>query len=264
MDVPPPPAPFEPPPAPQAAPAAPTRLSSAAPTRSSSAASTRPPSAVIPVLLTAAVFIAYSIAQAVGAVIPAYPDFNSRLGLGLAVGTLIATPFGILMIWMLARRQADRPLREYLGLRWPTIGQTLLWTAALFLVGTGYEALSRWLDRPAVPDFMLQIVRTAVYPSLLWLAVVVAAPIFEEILFRGYLFEGLRRSRLGAVGAVLLSSLLFALPHLQYDLFDISSVLALGLVFGLARWRSGSTYLPIALHILSNGLSMAQMSEITP
>lgn len=248
---PPPPAPFDPPLAPEAAaPAAPPR----------------PPGAVIPVLLTAAVFIAYSIVQGIGAVIPMFPDINARLtshlGLGLAVGTLLATPFGILMTWVLARSQADRPVREYLGLRWPTIGQTLLWTAALFAVGAGYEALSRWLDRPAVPDFMVQIVRTAIYPSLLWLAVVVAAPIFEEILFRGYLFEGLRRSRLGAAGAVLLSSVLFALPHLQYDLFDISSVLVLGVVFGLARWRSGSTYLPIALHILSNGLSMLQMNEI--
>ncbi len=250
MDLPPPPpAPFEPPPVPQApAPAA---------------APPPPPGAVITILLTVAVFIAYSIAQAVGALGGLMvPGPGLRLGLGLAVGTLIAAPFGVLMTWWIARWQADRPVREYLGLRWPTIGQALLWTAAIFLVGIGYEALSRWLDRPAVPDFMVEIVRTAVYPSLLWLAVVVAAPIVEEILFRGYLFQGLCRSRLRAPGAILVSSLLFALPHLQYDLFDISSVLALGLVFGLARWHSGSTYLPIALHILSNGLSMWQMNDL--
>ncbi len=252
MDLPPPPAPFEPPPvseapAPAAAPPPPPGPA---------------PSATATILLTVAVFIAYSIAQAVGAVGLMFPGPGSRLGLGLAIGTLIAAPFGILMTWWIARRQGDRPVREYLGLRWPTIGQALLWTAALFLVGAGYEALSRWLDRPAVPDFMVEIVRTAVYPSLLWLAVVVAAPIVEEILFRGFLFQGLCRSRLRAPGAILVSSLLFALPHLQYDLFDISSVLALGLVFGLARWHSGSTYLPIGLHILSNGLSMLQMNDL--
>lgn len=248
MDVPPPP-PFEPPPVPEAP---------------APAAAPPPPSAAITILLTVAVFIAYSIVQGVGALTGLMvPGSGLRLGLGLAIGTLIAAPFGILMTWWIARWQADRPVREYLGLRWPTIGQALLWTAALFLVGAGYEALSRWLDRPPVPDFMLEIVRTAVYPALLWLAVAVAAPIVEEILFRGYLYQGLRRSRLRAPGAILVSSLLFALPHLQYDLFDISSVLALGLVFGLARWHSGSTYLPIGLHILSNGLSMWQMNDIT-
>ena len=238
------PAPFEPPPPPPPAP--------------------RPRvGPVVTILLTIAVFIAYSIAQALGAFVGMMtPGSGSRLGLGLAIGTLLATPFGVLLTWGIARWQTDVPVREYLGLRWPTIGQAFLWTAALFAVGLGYEALSRWLDRPPLPDFMLEVFRSAVYPWLLWLAVVVAAPIVEEILFRGYLFEGLRRSRLGGLGAVLVTSLLFALPHVQYDLFDMSSILALGLVFGLARWHSGSIYLTIGLHVLANGLSMLQMNDL--
>jgi membrane protease YdiL (CAAX protease family) len=133
----------------------------------------------------------------------------------------------------------------------------LLWTLALALFVVLFDLLGRWLERPEIPPFMRDIFQSPGPKVLLWLAVVIAAPLLEEILFRGFLLEGLRRTRLGGLGAVAVSSLLFGIIHTQYDLFDMSAVLVLGTVLGLSRLYSGSTWLPIGLHAVHNFVSMA-------
>jgi uncharacterized protein len=40
--------------------------------------------------------------------------------------------------------------------------------------------------------------------------------------------------------------------HVQYDWLGIGQVFVTGLVLGWLRWRSGSTWLTIALHMLVN------------
>ena len=50
----------------------------------------------------------------------------------------------------------------------------------------------------------------------------------------------------------LLISALFAAIHMQYDWFGVLQVFFIGLLFGFARWRSGSTLLTILMHVLAN------------
>ncbi len=71
-------------------------------------------------------------------------------------------------------------------------------------------------------------------------ALVVIAPPMEELLFRGFLFRGYAASRLGVTGAILLTSVIWASMHIQYDAFYIVQIVVLGCVFlGGLRWRSG-------------------------
>lgn len=81
----------------------------------------------------------------------------------------------------------------------------------------------------------------------------VAAPIFEEFLYRGVLFLGLRR-RLGNLGALLLSSTVFALAHSQYEWEGLLSVGVFGVSCGLLAWRTGSILPGIVLHAAYNTL----------
>jgi hypothetical protein len=181
------------------------------------------------------------------------------LGLILGGGTVLAAPFTTwLTVWLARRRLPDREaLRDFFGLRRAGFRQSLLWTLALVVFAFGFESLASYLDRPEIPPFMRDILQgPSAYLPLLWLAVVVAAPILEEILFRGFLFGGLRSSRLGPWGALAVTSLCFAVIHTQYDWFDMSAVLVLGVVLGLARHFSGSVYLPMGLHALHNFASM--------
>lgn len=236
---------------------------------------------VLTVVLAFAVLFAYAVVQtlpflfalttpaaASGPGVPPTPPSASTFGLPalpnagflFALGTLLGAPLGIAMVYLLARTRRGLPARRYLALRRPGVRDTLLALALLALFNFAYSAVSERLGRPEVPDFMIEAFRTAVFLPALWLAVVVAAPVFEELLFRGFLIEGLRRSRAGAVGAALVSSVLFAFIHLQYDLFDMAAIFGLGLLFAVMRLKSGSTWLVIGLHALSNLVSMVQVT----
>ena len=83
---------------------------------------------------------------------------------------------------------------------------------------------------------------------LYWLVAAITAPIFEEIIFRGFIQQGWSESRIGVIAALLLSTLLFVQAHTQYDLRGLLDVFAIGLALGLTRWWSGSTLLAIMMH----------------
>lgn len=86
-----------------------------------------------------------------------------------------------------------------------------------------------------------------------WLAfTILLAPIAEEVLMRGLLFE--RASRfLRPWGAVLATSALFVLLHLQIgSLARPVSLVPLAVMLGWLRWRTGRLWPCILLHIWSN------------
>lgn len=220
---------------------------------------------------TLLIFLAYSILQLAFGMVAALalpggsslsptpgqtPLSGLPIALILGVGTLVAAPFGIAATALLVRHQFLESPREYLGLRGTTLRQVLLWTFVLVLFVVLFDLVGQWLERPEIPPFMRDMLASPGPKVLLWLAVVLAAPLLEEILFRGFLLEGLRR-RLGGLGALAVSSLLFGIIHTQYDLFDMSAVLVLGTILGLSRLYSGSTWLPIGLHTAHNFVSMA-------
>jgi membrane protease YdiL (CAAX protease family) len=70
--------------------------------------------------------------------------------------------------------------------------------------------------------------------------------------FRGFLFRGWAASPLGAPGTIILTSLVFAVAHTQYDWFGAFQTFCMGALFGALRWRSGSTTLTIMLHVAIN------------
>ena len=108
-------------------------------------------------------------------------------------------------------------------------------------------------------DVMMQIFRDAGSPPLLWFTVSVLAPIAEEVVFRGFVFEGLARGRGGAVTASLFTSLVWSLIHLQYSWREMSVIFLLGLVLGWVRHRSGSVWACMALHAVNNAFSCGAM-----
>jgi membrane protease YdiL (CAAX protease family) len=95
----------------------------------------------------------------------------------------------------------------------------------------------------------------------IWLVVVtvvVVAPVVEEVVFRGLLFQVLRR-RLGLWVGIALSSVTFAIVHLE--LLDrplsLGALLVLGAWLAAAFHRTGSLVVPITAHALFNGVAVA-------
>jgi membrane protease YdiL (CAAX protease family) len=58
------------------------------------------------------------------------------------------------------------------------------------------------------------------------------------------------------VGAIVLSAIVFALIHQQYEWFYIGCIVAVGLLFGYLRYRSESTWLTVITHGTYNLLAV--------
>jgi len=84
---------------------------------------------------------------------------------------------------------------------------------------------------------------------IFFLTASVAAPVFEEIMFRGFLLPSLTRY-LPVWGAILASSLLFAIAHLS--LSEVLPLATLGVVLGFVYSRSRNLLSSILLHSLWN------------
>ncbi|MGO8926945.1 MAG: HAD-IA family hydrolase [Limisphaerales bacterium] len=173
-------------------------------------------------------------------------------GLLLALATCVSAPVAIALTLLFARVRREMRVADYLALRPVSPKAILQWATALLLLILVSDSLTAWLGRPIVPEFMVQAYRTAGFVPFLGLAIIVVAPLMEEVLFRGFLFEGVLHSRLGAVGAVASTSLIWALIHFQYDAYGIATIFASGLFLGYVRLKTGSLYATIFLHGLMN------------
>lgn len=90
-----------------------------------------------------------------------------------------------------------------------------------------------------------------------FITVCIIAPFFEEILFRGILLRGLLQQGTSPAIAVLLSSFLFGIAHLNPWQFMGAGIL--GIVFGFVYYRTKSLWICIFLHALNNTISFVMM-----
>jgi len=183
-------------------------------------------------------------------------EYNGTL---LAVSVIATALVCSGVIWNITNRRLKDQAASYLGLQGFQPNQAIYWMlwlgALLFLI----DLIAIVSGRPQVPEFMQLAYDSADSKWLLWFALVVAAPIFEELLFRGFLFQGLRQTALGASGSILICATFWAIIHQQYDWFGLLSVFVIGLILGLARWRSQSLLLTIILHSATNLVALMQL-----
>jgi hypothetical protein len=87
------------------------------------------------------------------------------------------------------------------------------------------------------------------------LLIVFAAPICEEVCFRGMLFGGLRR-RLPRLAAALISGLIFGALHATTGISAVPPLIVFGVVLALLYEKTGSILPGIALHMLNNSVAL--------
>jgi uncharacterized protein len=185
---------------------------------------------------------------------------SSGNGLSLC-GSLFAMPAGVALLWLVVPRRRSTP-REYLGLRWPGLRQGVAWGLIILAAEYGYRFFIRWLGIPlSEDDRFREIVGIPLFLPLIFVVIAVLGPIFEELLMRGYLLEGLRRSRLGEVGAVLITASLWAVMHPDIPVRWLGLFLT-GVLLALARLRTGSTYLVVLLHIIINTAAVLSAADL--
>ncbi len=198
---------------------------------------------------------------------PIQPDFyelmntminllNTRMGLITSVAACASAIIGVGLIILFAGIRKGVGIAEYLGLKRITAKQILavLGIMAGFIIIS--DGLGLLVDRSTSNEFMVNTYSTSVWPALLWVSLIIFAPIFEEAFFRGFLFEGFRQSRLGPVGAVGLTALAWAALHIQYGIYDIAVIFLLGILFGVVRIKTGSLWSTIIMHAFTNMVAL--------
>ncbi len=179
-------------------------------------------------------------------------------GLFLSVATIICFPFNVGLVFLFCRLRRGIRIQNYLALRRVTVKTTLLCVGVALTVQLIGDLLGLILKHP-VPEFMISAYKTAGSLPLLWIAVCVLAPISEELLFRGFFYKGLSRSRLGVAGAIIVTSLCWALLHVQYDAFIIATIFTYGLALGTVRAQTRSVIPAILMHVAVNIVSTMQV-----
>lgn len=171
------------------------------------------------------------------------------------VGVQIATALGFLLVPMaIASWRGAATLGEILGrlgirrfepsaLKWmaAAIGAYLLFALAYSLL----------IVEPEQKD-IAEAFGTVPVQILL---IVVAAPVSEEICFRGMLYGGLRE-RLPRWGAALIAGLLFGALHALTGVSAVPPLVAFGVVLCLLYEKTGSIVPGILVHMLNNSVAL--------
>lgn len=110
-------------------------------------------------------------------------------------------------------------------------------------------------DIPAEIGFDPLDPRMWAYP----LAIIVIAPISEEIIFRGWLFAGIARRIRNPLWVIVLTALFWAMVHTGQGFAKAAALVPVGIAFGLMRYRYGSLWPSICGHMLTNALGLAYM-----
>jgi uncharacterized protein len=182
----------------------------------------------------------------------------SSNGLLMAVAVIVSAPLAIAASAVFAYLRRQLPLREYFSLTIPPMRQCLIWLLVTMALVLCSDRLSYLVDNRDDIEFMADAYSTAGFLPLFWLAIVVIAPLSEEAVFRGFLFKGIEHSRLGVAGAVLIGSLGWTALHVQYDACSIGSIFVFGIALGVARYRTGSIYIPTMMHMAWNLVATIQ------
>jgi membrane protease YdiL (CAAX protease family) len=139
----------------------------------------------------------------------------------------------------------------------PVSGQAWLWSiagggAGVIAAAALWTVLASLVRVP--PNVLPSLAGVPLWTQLAMLLVAIAAaPLTEEIAFRGYAM-GLVRRRFGPVASLLIVSAIFASAHLTQGLSapKLLVYFLAGVLFGFVAWRTGSLLPAMAVHSLGD------------
>jgi membrane protease YdiL (CAAX protease family) len=195
---------------------------------------------------------------------------SSTFGQFVLILAIEAITVGLIYLFIKRRGASFKTL----GLRKPQftdLGYALLGFAAYFLLYVGVAIAAKNLLPGLDVDQEQQIgfeSATGAQLGLVFVSLVLLPPVVEEILMRGFLYGGLKKS-LPKVWAVVITSGLFAVAHLQFGsgepLLWIAAIdtFVLSLVLIYLRDKTNGLWAPIGLHMIKNFVAFMALFVLT-
>lgn len=177
-----------------------------------------------------------------------------------AWASVIASQIALLACVWLAWRLLGRPARDRFGLAATRLTPAqslvlLVGTIVPFAIGlflAWLVGLATGTSDQSVGPLQQMWTRGTKFESIAWVMLIALVPGFiEEVFYRGFLLRGLLL-KWGPMASIATSGLLFAIVH--GDPVSASAILPLGLWLGFVAWRTGTIWLPFAMHAGVNGV----------
>jgi uncharacterized protein len=210
-------------------------------------------------ILVVTIFVSLAKVQHPELDLEVYTKSLSSNGFCLAISEIVSGLICIPLPLLFTKLRKNISIKNYIGFREPLTREWVKWLLILAAFLFLSDAVSLLLHQPIAPPFMVDAYKTASFLPALLFAIIIVAPIFEEIFFRGFLFQGIRYSRLGPIGAIGITSFFWAVIHLQYDVYGITTLFALGLLLGIARLKTGSIHLLMVMHSVTSLVATIEM-----
>lgn len=177
---------------------------------------------------------------------------DARFGTLLSVALLTSAAAIIVLLRKRLLIDTAKRIHQY----WWKVGGILLLAVIVFNMAYGSIFLG---DRLAQPEMVILVeaARTSVLSGILvFTTVVFAAPIAEELLFRGQLQPAIER-RFGPWPSILVPAIVFGAIHLQP--LAAPPLILVGAILGWLRWKTGSLTIPIVFHVTMNAIAFLTM-----
>lgn len=266
------------------------------------------------------IFVLFGLIQSLISLFIGVDNFVVYLGLISTVSSIL----GCGMI-LFAVVNSKNTIQEYLNLYIPFLYPSVKYFFVFVLLLLGLDYISNVYPELFNDPFAKTVYESADSLLILFLGFVVLGPLFEELLFRGFLFKGLEKTPyinlleiiisflitsliinglavifggnlwyqtgefgvldivhmglflvlysiifkkiillrmfnpipFGGNGAVIISSLLFSIPHLQYPVVVVlCMVFPMALFLGYVRMKTQSLFLPIIFHSVNNFMTL--------
>ncbi|MEO1589911.1 MAG: type II CAAX endopeptidase family protein [Cyanobacteria bacterium J06632_22] len=171
---------------------------------------------------------------------------------------LLMSVSGVAVLYVAIRQFLPLPegwFRFKLLDRWPLWGIGGYLAALPIMLGVSFLNQQVWQGQGGSNPLLQTVVEESdpIALSIFFLTAAVAAPLFEEFLFRGFLLPSLTRY-LPVWGAMLVSSFIFAAAHLS--LSEVVPLMTLGMILAFVYVRSRNLLAPMLLHSAWNSVTM--------
>ncbi|WP_291841655.1 type II CAAX endopeptidase family protein [Maricaulis sp.] len=219
---------------------------------------------VWPVLMFALI-IAAQLATLAGWAALGGPVTGLSEGSAVFLGNIIGYSGLALVMWAWMKRyQAHRPVFAVFPLRFTDILAAALVIIFMVLIASPLTlsfhefAMSKpelTLSGGATRDDLSNVDDFVGAGASLWLVIgltLIAAPIVEEILFRGWMLPMMIARGVPTLFAIIISALAFGLVHITQGLLVMTSTFFLALALGAARVWTGRLAAPILGHVANN------------
>jgi uncharacterized protein len=168
------------------------------------------------------------------------PFYSIESGIGMSIAYTL-TMMATILVASFLRRSFTFPLKAV------SPGLVFVGTLTVLCLHIFFDPVT---SLAPIPDSLIKMFKESIqHPLPFFFMIVLAAPILEELLFRGIILEGLLKNY-QPYRAIGFSAFLFALIH--GNLAQGIGALMIGLLIGWIYWKTESIIPGILIHLLNN------------